>query len=199
MRSFVFAALGLLLLSWSGSAQVGFEITGTPIPPKLLQQNYGNIPRGISAYDLNICNASGTKESIVSSRIYQALSNSSPTLEPIGREIMFATILRNQNHSVASILSVVLNSATSVLSIVGSSNHMLPSGLAAGAALASLSGQQLLTNLKPIFSTDQLQKFESQVLEPALVLDSGSCVERTVFVASQNTKTKAQALSFHIQ
>ena len=199
MRSFVFAGLGLFLLSCSGSAQVGFEITGTPIPLKLLQQNYGNIPRGISAYDLNICNASETKESIVSSRIYQALSNSSPTLEPIGRDIMFATILRNQNHSVASILSVVLNSTTSVLSIVGSSNHMLRSGLAAGAAVASLSGQQLITNLKPILSTDQLEKFESQVLESALVLDSGSCVERTVFVASQNAKTRAQALSFHIQ
>jgi hypothetical protein len=199
MKSFVFAGFGALLLSCTGSAQVAFEITGTPIPAKLLQQNYGSIPRGISAYDLNICNASATKESIVSSRIYQALSNSSPMLQPIGREIMFAAILRNQNHSTATILSVILTSATGVLSIVGSSNHMLRSGVAGGAAVASLSGQQLLTNLKPILSTDQLEKFETQVLEPALVLDGGSCVERTVFVASENTKAKGQALSFHIQ
>jgi hypothetical protein len=199
MKIFVLAALGMLLLSCAGFAQAAFDITGTPIPPNLLQQNYGNIPKGISAYDLNICNASGLKESIVSSRIYQALSNSNPTLEPIGREIMFAAILRNQNHSVATILNVVLNSTTGVLSVFSSSTYRLPSAVAAGAILASLSGQQLINKLKPILSADQLQKFESQVLEPALVLDGGSCIERTVFVRSQDAQAKSQALSFHIQ
>ena len=115
MKNLVLAALGVLLLSSRGSAQAKFDISGTLIPTNLLQQNYGPIPRGIGAYDMNICNVTDQKESIVSSRIYQALSTSNPTLEPIGREIMFAAILRNQNHSLATILTAVLNSTTGVL------------------------------------------------------------------------------------
>ena len=199
MKNLVLAALGMLLLSSGGSAQATFDITGTPIPTNLLQQNYGPIPRGIAAYDVNICNVTDEKQSIVSSRIYQALSSSNPALEPIGREIMFAAILHNQNHSVAAILNVVLNSTTGVLSVFGSSKYKLAPGLAMAAALAALSGQQALSQLRPILSADQLQKFESQVLEPALVLDGGSCVERTVFVSPQDPKAKAQAFAFHIQ
>ena len=194
MKNLVLPVLGVLLLSSPGSAQTKFDITGTPIPTNLLQQNYGPIPRGIAAYDVNICNATGEKQSIVSSRIYQVLSTSNPALEPIGREIMFAAILRNQNHSFATILSVVLNSTTSVLSLVGSSKYKLPSGLGMGAALAALTGQQLISHLRPILSADQVQKFESQVLEPALVLDGGSCVERTVFVSSQDPRQKHRVL-----
>jgi hypothetical protein len=71
-----------------------------------------------------------------------------------------------------------------------------------GAALASLAGQQVLGTLKPVLSADQLEKFESQVLEPALVLDSGSCVERTVFVivngSSAKNRVKIEPLSLHI-
>jgi hypothetical protein len=59
--------------------------------------------------------------------------------------------------------------------------------------------------LKPILSADQVEKFEAQVLEPALVLDSGSCVERTVFVITTasskgkaNLRITAEPLSFHI-
>ncbi len=198
MKSFVLAALAMVLLSASGFAQATFEITGTPIPTGLLRQNYGSVPKGIGAYDLSICNVSETKQALVSSRIYQALSNSNPLLEPIGRQIMLASILRNQNRNVMTILGVILNATTGVLSVVSSSRYKLPSGLAMAAALGSLSGQELITTLRPIFSADQLEKFDSQVLEPALVLDGGSCVERTVFVSSVNVKANAQPLSFHI-
>lgn len=179
-------------------AQATFEITGTPIPPRLLQENYGSVPKGIGAYDLSICNVTDVKQSIVSSRIYQALSQANAGLQPIGRQIMLAAILRNQNHSAINILNVVLSSTTGVLSVLNSSKYKVPSGLLTTAALGSLAGQQLITSLKPILSADQLEKFDDQVLEPALVLDSGSCVERTVFVSSTDPKAKSQPLSFHI-
>lgn len=196
MKSFVLAGLATVLLSAIGCAQASFEITGTPIPAGLLRQNYGSVPKGIGAYDLSICNVSATKEALVSSRIYQALSSTNSLLQPIGREIMLASILRNQNRNAMSILSAILNSTTGVLSVFSASRYKLPSGWAAAAAVGSLSGQQLISTLRPILSADQLEKFETQVLEPALVLDGGSCVERTVFVSSDNAKAKAQPLSF---
>ena len=198
MRNFVFAACAMAIGCASSFAQSTFEITGSPIPASLLQQNYGSVPKGISAYDLSICNISDTKQSIVSGRIYQALSDSNSSLEPIGGQIMLAAILRNQNHSVANILNVVLGASTGVLSVLGSANHKLPSGVMAGAALGSLAAQQVLNSLRPVLTSDQVEKFETKVLEPALVLDSGSCVERTVFVSSTATKGKIQPLSFRI-
>lgn len=198
MKFFLFAAFGIVLLNGTSFAQATFDITGTPIPANLLQQNYGTMPKGIGAYDLSICNVTEAKQSVVSSRIYQALSNSNSALEPIGREIMLAAILRNQNRSFLNMLGVVLNSTTSVLSVWSSSRYKVPPALVAGTALGSVAGQQVISNLKPILSADQVEKFENQVLEPALVLDGGSCVERTVFVSSTNTKAKSQPLSFHI-
>ena len=198
MKSLVLAGLATVLLSAIGSAQATFEITGTPIPASLLRQNYGSVPKGIGAYDLSICNISDTKQSLVSSRIYQALSSTNSVLEPIGRQIMLASILHNQNRNTMTILGAILNSTTGVLSVFGASRYKLPSGVATGAALGSLAGQQLISTLRPIFSADQLEKFDAQVLEPALVLDGGSCVERTVFVDSLEAKAKAQPLSFHI-
>jgi|ERR1700761_2480239 len=199
MRCTVTAVLGTALLCGCGLAQDAFTVTGTPIPQALMQQNYGNVPKGMSAYDLNICNESAVKQSLVSSQIYQALSAANNAIQPIGRQIMLAAILRNQSHSPSSILRVSLSSATAVLSILSSSKYHVPAALITGAALASMSGQQVLTNLSPILSADQLDKFETQVLEPALVLDGGSCVERTVFTVSATAKTKAQALSFHVR
>lgn len=199
MKILVLAGFGTMLLCATSFAQATFEISGTPIPASLLQQNYGTIPKGIGAYDLNICNISDAKQSLVSSRIYQALSTADSSLEPIGRQIMLAAILRNQNHSAMNILSVVLTSTTGVLSVLGSSKYKLPSGMVTGVALGSLSAQQLIGSLKPILSADQVEKFESQVLELALVLDGGSCVERTVFVSSTNPKAKIQPLTFHVQ
>ena len=191
-------ALALLACAGPLAAQ-SFDITGTLIPPKLLAENYGTMPKNISGYDLSICNVSDTRQSIVSSRIYQALSQANNGLQPIGREVMLAAILRNQSHSAATIANVVLNSVTGVLAVLGTSKYKLPTGLGTATALTSLAGQQLLTNLKPVLTADQVEKFEGQVLEPALVLDSGSCVERTVFASVPAQQTKAQALDFHVR
>jgi len=199
MRCIVTAVLGVALTCGCGLAQGTFTVTGTPVPQTLLQQSFGNVPKGVSAYDLNSWNVSGAKQSLVSSEIYQALSTANGAVQPIGRQIMLAAILRNQNHSPASILRMSLSSATSVLSILSSSKYHIPSGLVTGAALASMSGQQVLTDLSPLLSADQLERFESQVLESALVLDTGSCVERTLFVASAPSQAKSQTLSFHVR
>lgn len=192
-------AFGLVAFSASGIAQETFVVTGTAIPADLLQQNYGKLPKGISAYDLSICNITDKRQSVVSSAIYQALAESNSSLRPIGRQIMLAAILRNQNRSAATIFGVALNSLSGVLAVLGSSKYKIPAGLIAGAALTSISAQQVMSSLKPILSADQVEKFESQVLEPALVLDSGSCVERTVFTAAPNTKNQAQSLNFHVR
>ncbi len=181
-------------------AQDTFEITGTPIPAQLLSQNYGSILKGVSAYDLNVCNISDSRQALTSSKIYQALMKADATLQPVGRQIMLASILRNQNHSLANILNLAMSSATSALSFLGSSSFKLPANWNTAAALGAFSGQQVLNTLKPVLSADQLEKFENQVLEPALVLDSGSCVERTVFtVAAPNTKMKPQGLNFRVR
>ncbi|MBV9759537.1 MAG: hypothetical protein JO340_03145 [Acidobacteriaceae bacterium] len=199
MRSLAATALGFVLAASASFAQSAFTVTGTQIPQSLLQQNYGTVPKGVTAYDLNICNSSSTKQTLVSSEIYQALSNANVAIQPIGREIMLAAILRNQSHSPSSLLKVSLNSATAVLSILSSSKYHIPSGWITGAALASISGQQVLSDLSPILSADQLEKFESQTLEAALALDGGSCAERTVFALSVTSKTKSQELSFHVR
>lgn len=180
-------------------SQSTFSVTGTPIPAALLEQNYGTLPKHIVAYDLNICNASASKQSVVSGEIYQALSNANGALKPVGREIILAAIVQNQNHTTASFLRLALNSAITVLSALSSSNRHLPSGLLTATALASMSGQQILTDLKPAIPGDQMQAFENQVLEAALVLDAGSCVERTVFAVNSNAKVQVQTLNFHVR
>lgn len=194
----------LLLMCWAvliskSSAQSTFAVTGTPIPASLIRQNYGKMPKGISAYDLSICNTTDLKHSIVSSEIFQALSKSNTGLQPIGRQIMLTAILRNQSWTVTNVLGVAMNVSAGILSVLNSSKIGLPSGAATGATLASLSLQQILSNLKPVSSADQLEKFESQVLEPALVLDGGSCVERTVFTVTDQPKAKAAGLNFHVR
>ncbi|MBV8571686.1 MAG: hypothetical protein JO319_13800, partial [Acidobacteriaceae bacterium] len=93
------SAFKLLPLLLAGSACFGqtFQVTGTAIPQSLVRMNYGKIPNGISAWDLSICNVTNAKQSVVSSAIYQALASSNNGLQPIGRQIMLAPILRNQN------------------------------------------------------------------------------------------------------
>jgi hypothetical protein len=199
MRNLGTATLLGMFLCALGFAQGTFVVTGTPIPKDLLEQNYGRVPKGIGAYDLSICNSTGTRQSVTSSEIYQALSECDKGLQPVGRQIMLAAILRNQNRNVANILSLALNSAAGVLSVLSSSKYSVPTGILTGTAVGSLSVQQLLSNLRPILSVDQVEKFESQVLEPALVLDGGSCVERTVFVASESSRSKPQGLRFHVR
>lgn len=199
MRSVSLAMAGLLLCVSAGFAQDTFVVTGTAIPQDLLQQNYGRMPKGIGAYDLSICNVTEQKQSIVSSRIYQALAEANAGLQPIGRQIMLAAILRNQNRSASTILGIALNSVSGVLAVVSSSRYKVPAGLVTGAALASISAQQLMSTLRPVLSADQVEKFESQVLEPALVLDGGSCVERTVFTTGPKSMAQAHSLNFHVR
>jgi len=199
MKAFIQVLSGALLLSGLACAQNTFAVTGTAIPTGLLQLNYGKLPKGVAGYDLNICNSSGMKQSIVSSEIYQALAQSNPGLQPIGREIMLAAILRNQNRSAGAIVTMALNSATTMLSVLSATKYGVPAGVMAGAALGAISAQQIFTNFKPIFPADQIEKFEQQVLESALVLDGGSCVERTVFAAAPNSSNKPHALAFHVR
>jgi len=198
MKLLRWTSLNLLWISALASGQSTFVVTGTPIPASLLQQNYGKLPKGISGYDLNICNTTNAKQSVVSSEIYQTLTQTNIDLHPIGRQIMLAAILRNQNHSASTVTSMILSAATGVLSVLSSSKYGPPTGVVAGAALGSLSAQQILNNFKPVLTSDQLEKFESEVLEPALVLDSGSCVERTIFAAA-NPPAKATSLKFHVR
>jgi hypothetical protein len=194
----ILAAICSVAIGSTCFSQNAFSITGTPIPNKLVQQNYGTVPKGLIAYDLSICNAANVKKSIVSSEIYQAISNVDTTVQPLGRQVVLAAILRNRSHSPSAIFGVVLNSATTVLSILTSSKHV-PPGLLTTAAVASISGQQILADLKPILSADQLQRFETEVLQPALVLDAGSCAERTVFATTADPRMKLHPLSFHVR
>src|ERR1700751_2522769 len=121
MKTCFGVAAMLALAAWTATAQNTFEITGTPIPAQLLSQNYGNVPKGVSAYDLNICNITDAKQSLTSSKIYQAVMNSDATIQPVGRQIMLAAILQNQNRSLSTVLGLAMSSATSALSLLGSS------------------------------------------------------------------------------
>lgn len=196
---FVTAAICALGIAAQCFSQNTFSVVGSPIPAALLQQNYGALPKHVVGYDLNICNASATKQPVVSGEIYQALSATNGALKPLGREIILAAIVRNQNHSTASVLRFALNSAITVLSALSSSNRHLVSTLLTATSLASMSGQQILTDLKPLTPAGEIHQFETQVLEPALVLDAGSCVERTVFAVNSNPKVEVQTLNFHVR
>jgi len=199
MKTLATIACAVLFSAALASAQSSFAVTGTPIPASLLQQNYGHLPKEVGGYDLNICNVTTAKQSIVSSEVFQALSQSNSNLQPIGRQIILASILRNQNHSKATIFTLVLNSVTGVLAILSSSKYNPPTGVVTGAALGALSAQQILTSLRPVLTNDQVEKFEREVLEPALVLDAGSCVERTVFAALSPAAPKVRSLAFHVR
>ena len=200
MRFLALTSLFMMLSSEPASAQTTtFAVTGTPIPSDLLRQNYGKLPKGIAAYDLNICNLTQTKQSIVSSEIFQALAKSTPGLQPIGRQIMLGAILRNQNRSFGSVSTMLLNSFTGILSMVSYTRYRIPAAVVTGSALGVITAQQLLANLRPALTADQLEKFEDQVLQPALVLDSGSCVERTVFAAAANPVVRGHVLDFHVR
>jgi hypothetical protein len=188
------------LLAMTAFAQGTFSVTGTEIPVELVKVNYGRLPKTIRGFDLNICNESTGKQSVTSSQIYQQLVAANPHLQPVGRQIILGEILRNQQHSVATVLTVVLNSTVGVLSVLGAARTGIPANALAGAAVGSAVGQQLLNNLQPVLTADQVQRYESQVLEPALVLDSGSCVERTVFaLAAPGAAITIQSLTFHVR
>lgn len=196
MKNLVWAVVSIVSLGAGGRAQSTFEVTGTPLPATLLKQNYGKTPKGIAAYDLNICNASRVRQSVVSSEIYQALAKSDATLQPIGRQVVLASILRTQNWSTLRIVNIALSAVTGALMVLTP-----PKGsgqLLAAIALGTLS-TQLTGGLPGSTTADQLEKFEAQVLEPALVLDAGSCAERTVFTALDPEVKRPAGLSFHVR
>ncbi len=199
MRS-VAKALACLTL-WGGLSfgQTTFDVTGTSVPPDLLRQNYGTLPKGVGAYDLSICNLAATRQTVVSSQIFQSLALSNPEIQPIGRQIMLAAILHNQEHSTMNIVNVALTSMTGVFAVLAASRYNLPAKWATGFAIASLTSGPILSSFRPVMSADQLQKFESQVLEPALVLDAGSCAERTVFTVAASSKQRSSSLNFHVR
>jgi len=112
---------------------------------------------------------------------------------------MLAAILHNQEHSTMSIVNIALTSMTGVFAVLGATKYSLPAKWATGFAIASLTSQPVLNAFRPVVSADQLQKFEGQVLEPALVLDGGSCVERTVFTVAATSNERSPKLSFHVR
>ncbi len=182
------------------TAQDRISVTGTPIPQQLLVENYGKMPKGVVAYDLSICNVSEQKQSVVSSEIYQALANSNVAVTPIGRQIMLASILQNQSRSLTTILSVALGSSTGVVAVLGTSKSVnIPTGLSTAFALGSLVLGQLTNSLKPVLSPNIVEKFETDVLQTALVLDTGSCVERTMFATVPKTAAKPSAVQFRLK
>jgi hypothetical protein len=187
-------------LAATAGAQDTFSVTGTHIPLDLVKVNYGRIPKTIQAFDLNICNQTNDKHPVTASQIYQGLAESNPGLQPLGRQIMFGEILRNQQHSLTTVLMVTLNSSIGVLSALGAARTGISAHALAAVAVGSAVGQQLLINLKPVLAPDQVERYESQVLESALVLDSGSCVERTVFaLAPPGATSTVQSLKFHVR
>lgn len=204
MKIFTLLVAASLCSVASMRAQDTFAVTGTSIPDDLLKLNYGTLPNGIQGLDLNICNLTDARHPITSSEIYQALTQSEANVRPIGRQIMLAAILRNQNHSLKMWLNIGLGSTTSLLSVLNKGQASSQSGALSAIALGALVGQQLLSTWSPVLTADQVEKFESQVLEPAMVMDGGSCVERTVFFAPPATPKKGAKVTipnfvFHVQ
>ena len=200
MRKYLVLMAIFCAMAGTSAAQDKFTVSGTPIPDPLAVANYGPMPKGVTGYDVSICNATDQRLSVVSSQIYQSLSQANVALKPLGRQIMLTAILQNQRRSVASILGVALNSATSIVALLSASGGTtIPRGFETAAGLGSIVLGQVTSQLKPVLPPDKVEKFDREVLEPALVLDGGSCVERTIFALSGNPKIPPASLSFHIR
>ena len=198
MKIVVKAAIGMALLSGLGFGQATFEVTGTPVPPDLLKANFGSLPKSIGAFDIDICNLTESRQTVISSKVYQSLALSNPDLQPVGRQLILAALLRNQGKKPLNLLSITLTSLGGALSVLSVSKYALPGSWASAIAFASVTSQQLLSGFKPVMTADQIEKFDSQVLEPAFLLDGGSCEQRTVFTVLAS-KVKATSLSFHVR
>jgi len=200
MKTILAPIVALLLAAGGAQAEDTLAVSGTPIPKQLLAQNYGTMPKGVGAYDLSICNVTNVRQSVVSSQIYQALAQSNVALKPIGRQIILASILQNQRRDLLGILNIALNSATGVFSILSTSRTMnVPPSVNTSVGLGTIVLGQITNSLRPVLPPDKVEKFDRDVLEPALVLDGGSCVERTVFTMVENKKSQPGALSFHMR
>ena len=200
MKTILAPIVALLLAAGEAQAEDTLAVSGTPIPKQLLAQNYGTMPKGVGAYDLSICNVTNVRQSVVSSQIYQALAQSNVALKPIGRQIILASILQNQRRDLLGILNIALSSATGVFSILSTSRTMnVPPSVNTSVGLGTIVLGQITNSLRPVLPPDKVEKFDRDVLEPALVLDGGSCVERTVFTMVENKKSQPGALSFHMR
>jgi hypothetical protein len=200
MRKCLFGIAAFCAAANMVCAQDKFTVSGTPIPAQLAIANYGPLPKGVTGYDVNICNTTGQRLPVVSSQIYQSLLQTNVALKPLGRQIMLTAILQNQRRSVASILGVALNSATGIVALFGaSSGANIPGSFRTTVGLGSILFGQVTSQLKPVLPPDKVEKFDREVLEPALVLDGGSCVERTIFALSGDPKEMPASLSFHIR
>ena len=200
MKKALFLVAVAALANCALFAQDKFTVSGTPIPSELLKENYGVMPKGVSAYDLSICNTTTERQSVVSTQIYQALAQSNIALKPIGRQLILASILRNQRHSSMGILSIALTSATGMFSILSTSKTMnVPDTAKTAVGIGTMLLAQITNSLQPVLPPDKVEKFDRDVLEPALVLDSGSCVERTVFALRDDPKAKPSLLAFHVR
>lgn len=200
MKKRIAVSVLLLLISLPSFGEDKIAVSGTAIPQQLLEQNYGKMPKGVGGFDLSICNVSDQKQTVVSTQVYQSLAQSNVSLSPIGRQIMLASILRNENHGLMSILGVTLSSATGVVAVLGMSRSFaVPAGAVAGIGLSTIILGQVTSALKPVMAPDKMEKFDREVLEPALVLDGGSCVERTIFALNANGASKPKALQFRMK
>lgn len=200
MKKALVLVAAVILAGGALRAQDKFTVSGTPIPSDLLKENYGTMPKGVAAYDLSICNTTTERQSVVSTQIYQALAQSNISLKPIGRQMILSSILRNQRRSSMVLLNIALTSATGLFSILSTSNSMnVPNTVKTSVGLGTLFLGQITSSLQPVLPPDKVEKFDREVLEPALVLDSGSCVERTVFALNDDPKAKQAALAFHVR
>ena len=127
-------------------------------------------------------------------QVYQVLTGAYLRLLPMGRAIMLAAILVIRT-TVFRRFSTFGWNLPPEFSRAGTAKTGVPDGFAAGAALASLAAQQLIGRRPPVLTADQVETFESQILEPALALDGGSCVERTMF-ATTASRTQGEFNSF---
>jgi hypothetical protein len=194
------ALAAALLCATLASAQDTFTVTGTMIPTALLTQNYGSMPKGIVGYDLTICNETDQRQTVISSQLYQALAASTGEILPVGRQILLASILSSERKDVLSLVTFGLNTAVGIFSLMSTSTSMNPPGsVKTGISLASLSMQQFTGNFKSVLPADKLQKFDADTLPQALVLDSKSCSEKTLFALASTPKVKAASLTFHIK
>jgi hypothetical protein len=112
--------------------------------------------------------------------------------------MILAAILRNQGRRPLSILGLALTSITGTFSVLSASKYGLPGNWASAIAFASVTSQQLLSSIKPVTTVDQIDKFETQVLEPSFLLDGGACEQRTLFTVL-SPRTKSRQLSFHVR
>ncbi len=189
-----------LLWSTLAAAQDRFTVTGTVIPAFLLTRNYGSMPKGIVGYDLTICNATDQEQSVINTQAYQALAASTSQIVPVGSQLLLAQMLGAERKDVLSLATFGLNTAAGMFALLSTSRKLnAPTGVKTGVGLASIALPQFMDYLQSARPADKLQKYEADVLPQALVLDSRSCVEKTLFAVATSPHIKPAAIAFHIK